>query len=252
MENTLPGRASIRRGALFILSGMLSLQLVACGNTKDAPANAGDVGNVQVALSLPDGSSITSVAWKVLSASNAVLASGTLNTTGPRTPSFISSMPPGTGDTLNMTAMTSTGVSCAGTSQPFDVVAGMSVTVDVNIICGNMAPSGDAGTLGSVVVTGTIVPGDNCPALTSWFITPQETMGSNPIDVSVMAADADMGETVTFAWSATSGSFASPTSATTQYTCGATGNQTLKVSITDNHMPTPCTTQVMFPAVTCD
>jgi hypothetical protein len=67
----------------------------------------------------------------------------------------------------------------------------------------------------------------------------------------VTAADADMGETLTFSWTATSGSFMSASSATTHYTCGATGTQTLSVAITDSHTPTPCTTTVMFPPVSC-
>src|SRR5579863_5979344 len=186
MKSTRLKRPSVRRAALLILGGAL---VFGCGRLKD-PTSTADVGSVEVALSLPDGSSITSVEWKVLSATNGVLASGTLNTTGDRTASFISSIPSGTGDTVSMSAMTSAGVSCAGTSTVFDVLAAQSVTVNVNMICGNMSSGGDAGTLGSVIVTGTIVPGDHCPALTSWFITPQETTGSSPIDVSITAVDA--------------------------------------------------------------
>ena len=42
-------------------------------------------------------------------------------------------------------------------------------TVAVDLLCGNVPPS-DAGTLGSLVVTAKLVPGDNCPALAGWFI----------------------------------------------------------------------------------
>jgi hypothetical protein len=231
------------RGACLMLGALLSL------NCAGAKVPEGDLGQMRFALVLPDGESVSSVSWKVLSATNAVVASGTLNTTGSREISFISSMPPGAGDTIEMTATTSTGVACVGTSSPFSVVAGQSMPVTVNLQC-DVTPS-DGGTSGSVVVSGAIVPGDHCPTLASYFISPQQTMGSSPIDVTVMGADSDVGDTLTYAWTASSGTFANAANATTQYTCGATGSQTLTVAITDNHMPTPCTTQVMFPAVDC-
>jgi hypothetical protein len=219
---------------------------LSCGKEKVAE---GSVGEIQVALSLPDGTTIDSVTWKVLSSSSAEIASGTLNTTGSRTPSFISSLPAGAGDTIVMTASTTGGVSCIGTSSPFTIIAGQSTTVNLDVVCEN-TPA-DGGTLGSVVVSSTLVPGDHCPGLTEWFISPQATTGSSPIDVSVSGSDADVGDTLSYAWTATAGSFTSPSSAMTQYTCAATGPQTLTVAISDNHMPTPCTTRITFPSVSC-
>jgi hypothetical protein len=243
MKNQHGVRRPIRRGAFLILGALFFL-----GCTGDKVSDR-DIGEIHIALTLPDGSSITSVAWKVVSGTSTIVASGTLNTTGSRMPSFISSLPAANGDTLNMTATTSGGVMCVGNSSPFNVVAGQSTMVNVNILCdGTVA---DGGTFGSVVVTGTLVPGDRCPALASWFITPQDTTGTDPIDVAVTASDPDSGDTLTYAWTATAGSFMSPTSATTQYTCAATGAQTLQVAITDSHAPAPCTTHVMFPSVNC-
>jgi len=233
----------IGRGALLLVGALFSLN---CAGDKTPDA---DLGQVRFALMLPDGESVSSVSWKLLSAANAVVASGSLNTSGSRTISFISSMPPGMGDTVQMTAMTSTGVSCMGTSSSFNVVSGQSVPVSVNLQC-DVTPS-DGGALGNVVVSGAIVPGDHCPTLASEFISPQQTVGTSPIDVTVTGADSDMGDTLTYAWTASSGTFADAAAATTQYTCGATGMQTLTVAITDNHTPTPCTTHVTFPAVDC-
>jgi hypothetical protein len=227
------------RAALF------TLFLMGCtgGSSADEP-----VGQVQLALSLPDGTAVNSVAWKILSSSNAVIVSGTLNTSGTRTPSLIASLPAATGDKVNMTATTTAGVSCAGTSPSFDVVAGQSTSVAVNIVC--EATVAEAGN-GSVVVSGTVVVGDHCPTLTTWLITPQQTAAADPIDIAITAADADVGETFTYAWTATAGTFASATAATTQYTCTTPGAQTLSVAVTDSHAPVPCTTHVTFPAVSC-
>ena len=72
------------------------------------------------------------------------------------------------------------------------------------------------------------------------------------IDVSAMATDADTGETLTYAWSATSGTFSSVGSATTKYACGPAGMNTLTVTVTDNHAPTPCSINISFPPVTCN
>jgi hypothetical protein len=253
MTNGHKLRASFS-GAL--VGGLLVGASVFCGCDvgKDLPSStssAGKGGSIQFALSLPDGTSISSVAYKVVSSSGTVVGSGSVNTTGGRTPSFITSLAPAKGDTVSLVAVTGAGVTCSGMSAPFDVTSGGLVTVAVDLFCSNVVSS-DAGTLGSLVVTGHVVPGDNCPVLAGWFITPQETVGSSPVDVSVMAADADSADTLTYAWTATSGSFANPKDGTTQYTCAATGPQTLSVTISDGHAPTPCTTQITFPAVTCD
>ncbi len=119
------------------------------------------VGEVHRALTLPNGTSIDSVDWQVLSSSNSVVEMGTLNTTGARSPSFISSVPTGMGYTVSMTATTSTNTTCVGSSSPFSVAAGQATMVNVNILCSAMVA--DGGTLGSVVVTGMVVAGDHCP-----------------------------------------------------------------------------------------
>jgi hypothetical protein len=242
MEITASVRGVRRQGGR---AALFTLFMMGCtgGTIVDGP-----VGEVQLALSLPDGTAVNNVSWKILSASNAIIVSGTLNTAGSRTPSFIASLPAATGDTVNMTATTTAGVSCAGTSAPFNIVVGQSVSVAVNILCeGTIADGG----IGSVVVSGTIVAGDRCPTLTAWLIAPRQSAAADPIDVTITAADGDVGDTLTYAWTATSGTFASATAATTQYTCAATGAQTLSVAVTDSHAPVPCTTHVSFPAVDC-
>jgi hypothetical protein len=69
--------------------------------------------------------------------------------------------------------------------------------------------------------------------------------------VSVAATDADAGDTLTYAWSATAGTFVGASLATTQYTCAAAGDQTLSVVISDNHMPSACSITATFPVVSC-
>jgi hypothetical protein len=216
-----------------------------------APGTIGDgggTGQIRLALSLLDGTSVGSVTWQVRSAANVVVASGTFGTGGSRAPTLIASLTPATHETVTMTATTSVGAACAGTSPPFDVVAGASVTVDVAIRCEGIASEPG---LGTIVVTGTIVPGDQCPTLTSWLIAPQRAASPDPIDVTVTAADADAGDTLAFNWTASSGSFLNPAAAATQYVCGTLGSQTLHVEVTDDHAPLPCATRITFPDVDC-
>ncbi len=209
-----------------------------------------DLGEVRLALALPDSVTISSVDWRVLSATNTIIVQGTIATTDPAVqPSVVTGLPAGVGDVVSMSATTSTGVACAGTSTAFNVVAGQTVSVPVNITCGATTPSSG---LGSAVISGTVVPGDNCPIATGYSLSPaQATSPSGQIGVSVAATDTDSGETLSYAWTATAGTFVNAALASTQYTCSVAGSQTLTVAITDSHQPTACTTHITFPAISC-
>jgi hypothetical protein len=222
---------------------------VSCQSQPDG--SSGDVGQVVLALNIPDGATISSVAWTVKSSSNQVLASGTTNTSrSGATASFAVGLAAGTGDVVTMTATTSAGDTCSGSSAPFNVVANQSSPVSVNLNCGSVATDGG---LGSVVVTGTVVPGDNCPLLASWTISP-ETAAANggQVDINATATDADSGDTLTYLWSTAAGTFANSSATTTTYTCGAAGSQVLHLTVSDNHTPVPCSIDVAFPPVSCN
>jgi hypothetical protein len=213
--------------------------------------SSGDEGQVILALTIPGGATISSVSWTVKSSSNQLLASGTTNTSrSGATASFAVGLAAGTGEVVTMTATTSTGDTCSGSSAPFNVVANQTSPVSVNLNCGAVATDGG---LGSVVVTGTVVPGDSCPALASWTISP-ETAAANggQVDINATATDADSGDSLVYLWSAAAGSFANATATTTTYTCGAAGSQVLHLVVSDNHTPVPCSIDVAFPPVSCN
>lgn len=241
-------RTSQLRHGLVAALGLVALTATAACND----SSNGGLGPVTLALSLPGGVTITSVDWKVFSPGSATaVASGTINTSNASaTPSVNLSLPQGSGYTVNMTTTTSDGSPCSGTSAAFNVSPGAAtVPVGVTIACGNVTPTPS---VGQIVVTGTVVAGDNCPALTSSVISPETTAANGgTIDVSVAASDADSGETLSYAWAATAGSFASASQASTQYVCGAAGDQTLSVTITDSHAPAACAIHVTFPVVHC-
>ncbi len=208
-------------------------------------------GELTLALTLPGSVTINAVDWQVLTSTNVVVTSGTIDSSHAGASASVSiGLPAATGDVVKMTAMTDTGATCTGTSAAFNVTSGMVIAVPVTLNCSSMMAG--AG-LGSVVVTGTVVEGDNCPVLGLWTMSPQQTAAAGgTIDVSVTASDADTGETLTYAWTATAGTFNSAGMASTKYVCGAAGNQTLTVTVTDNHAPTPCAINVSFPPVGCN
>jgi hypothetical protein len=222
--------------------------LVAWPGCRTAPSE--DVGETKFSIVLPDSTTIDSIDWVLHSSTGSVVEMGSIDTSDAKTTASLAAvLPTGMGDTITMTGMTSAGVACTGTSSSFDVTAGGTATVSVNIICGNFTP--DAGT-GMLVVSSTVVSGDSCPVLTSSLISPLVTDIADPISVMATGSDADAGDTISFAWSATGGTFTSPTSASTSYQCPSTaGMQTLTLKISDNHMPESCTTVVTFPPVSC-
>jgi hypothetical protein len=147
-----------------------------------------------------------------------------------------------------MSATISAGVVCRGLSSAFDVTAGGTAAVMVTLVCSG-GPT--VSSSGSVVGTGTFADGNFCPVLTTWVASPLRTSaGGGRIDVSAAAVDANPGETVSYAWTASpAGSFVAASSPTTQYVCNADGPQTLTLTATDSHSP-PCSVAVTIP-VTC-
>jgi hypothetical protein len=149
-----------------------------------------------------------------------------------------------------MTTTTSEGSTCIGTSEPFNATAGQAVQIPVTILCGNVV--GPGGGSASLTITGTVVPGDNCPTLTASQISPAVASASGgQINVVAAVSDADSGDTLSLAWSATAGSFLDPSAAMTKYVCAVAGQQTISLAISDNHTPTPCIVNVTWPPVTC-
>ena len=227
-----------------------TLALASCANMPSNVSGPDQRGQIVVALATPAGIAVSSFSWEVTSSTNQVLASGSSSSVvSGIAPSLIIGLPAAVGDLVSMDATTGSGVHCKGTSNPFNIVAGQTNPVSVNLNCDSSRMDGGTG---SIVVTGVLVSGDNCPALSGWTLSPQSAAANGgKIDVSVAATDADTGDTLTYAWSATAGTFVGASLATTQYTCAAAGDQTLSVVISDNHTPSACSITATFPVVSC-
>src|SRR5450432_444288 len=233
-------RNSAKLTALAAVALLGGAVVTSCSKT----TNPTDVGTAKLALII-DGATVSSVAYTVLSSTNATLASGTINVSDPNaTLSLDLNLPAGTGDIVKLTATTSTNLPCTGTSAPFNIVAGQSTTVNLTLTCGGGTPA--TGT-GSATITATVVQGDNCPSIVSSSASPAQTSVGGSISVSGLATDPDTTLTppdvLTYAWSPAA-NFDAPTSASTIYHCTAAGTQTLTLTVNDNHVPNSC------PAVT--
>ncbi|HXJ21189.1 MAG TPA: LamG-like jellyroll fold domain-containing protein [Polyangia bacterium] len=233
----------------------------ALGCSKAPRANSADPeGELRLGLAV-GGTSIASVHYVIQSSSAppVTLASGDVNVSGPGGNASVDvALPPGTGCQVTLSAdiVPPTGDPnyCNGASARFNVVAGQPTVVNVQMVCGDILGQ----STGQVDVNATVVAGDHCPSLTAAMASPAVTTTPGAtIDVSGTASDPDAGDTLTFTWTATAGSFAMPTTAgssgassATTYTCTSGGQQVLTLTVTDNHLPTDCSTSVRFP-VTC-
>jgi hypothetical protein len=226
-----------------VIAALLPIALGGCA-PRSTPS---DNGSLRVALSFPDGTTLSSVTYTVLAADGAtVLASGTIDTSDSHaSPSAVIPVADSHGslDTVSLHGTTSAGVACAGTSAGFPIMGGKTTPVPVLLTCGGSQLQTMAG---SAVILGTAVEGDNCPVLASWAVSPLQASRLGHIDVAASATDADPADVLTYAWTASAGTFDDASKAVTDYTCASPGSVTLDVVVSDNHGSSPCTASVSF------
>ncbi len=139
------------------------------------------------------------------------------------TASLLLRLPAGTGYTVTFSSTDSTGnTTCTGTAT-FNVTAGLTNGVTVPLTCGT------ATTRGNTTFNGTF---NTCPDISQLVVAPLALDVGGKINVAADATDAD-GNTLTFAWTATGGTFDAATTKATKYNCTAGGPQTLTVSVSD-------------------
>jgi collagen type VII alpha len=191
-----------------------------------------DHGSLNVALAVPGGYTVNSVSYTVNATGGAVITTGTVDVSAAGSSlSFFLELPPGTGDTITLTATSTSGVTFTGTSTPFNVVSSQTTLVSVTL---TNTLGGAAGASGSISVTGTIVPASRV-SITSLSVSPLQVAIGTPVSLTVAATDANAVDTLTYAWTATpDGAFAAPSASSTTYTGSTVGTKTLTITVTDN------------------
>ncbi len=209
---------------------------------------ATDTGTVGMTLTLPGGETVNTVSWALTGPNGAVtvVQSGSVNVQNSLSVSFvISNIPAGSGYSLSLTGTSVDGnVTCSG-SVSFGVASRMTTTVNDLLQCTPTAPE-----TGSVAVTG--VP-FNCAIVGGVSVLPSETNVGHSMAVSATATGANPSG-ITYAWSATTGFFDSPSSASANYTCSAVGPVTLTVTVSDGPVPDggACNSATASVQVQCD
>jgi hypothetical protein len=201
------------------------------GDTENS--NVGESGLVtsRLALSLPAGSNISSVNYRALSSADATLAAGAIDVSeSGASLSLDLVLAPGTGDVVQLSAETSTGAACAGTSAPFDVTLGQPTFVGLALVCGGDQPTSS-----------------RCPDVQSWGVTPVEaSVPFGTIAVGVTASAPDGSDPLSYAWIATAGGFLDASAAETVYVCATAGSQTLTLTVRDEQSSPVCAATASF------
>ncbi len=235
-----------RTGATLFLSVLLSMTAACPSGGHDpgegAHSDAGwkASGRLGLKLTVPGNVTISKLDWTIRDAAGKTALDSQHNAPGPivlANPGVTSivfevgGIPAGQGYTLTLEGADSKSDSCAGTSAPFDIVAGRTTTTYVTVTC-IVAPDADVSptpvTTGSVFVdAGVAVQVLDaelviCPAITAFSGAPLDTtVGGQPVAMTTVAA----GAVASFAWTQDPviGTFNDATAASPTFACSQPG-----------------------------
>jgi hypothetical protein len=148
-----------------------------------------------------------------------------LDSPGASISALIGGLPPGSGYDIELTATSvARDLECSG-SATFDVSLGQTTTVDLVLACSRIDNGG-------AVVINVDVDVTRCPRVNSIAgVSPELELGER-ILFDANASDADT-ESLSFAWSATSGLLGTPAETATTFECTGLGAATLTLTVSD-------------------
>ncbi|HEY4013910.1 MAG TPA: hypothetical protein VGM06_11275 [Polyangiaceae bacterium] len=231
----------VRRASFTTAAGLaaaLALQQFGCssgshptGGTGNAPPGADQTGAVGMTLTIPGGEMLSAIGWVITGPNGAstIVQQGTVNVQSSASINFlVSGIPTGSGYTVSLSGTTTDGAFACSGSATFAVTARMTTNVTANVSCAVRAQ--DAG---SVNVGGQVY---SCATVNGISAMPSETAVGGTVALSA-SATAPNGGTLSYAWSAPSGSFSAPTAASTGFTCTTAGPVTVTVTVGDGPVP---------------
>jgi hypothetical protein len=236
-----------------IFSLFLAIAAPACA--PDEPKPGPNEGAVSIDFVVPGGvGNLTTANWQVLQNGNPlvpalqdqIVLGAATSTSAPNFSVFIKA---GTGYSISMTATTSSSVACTGLSSTFSITAGGTTAVPLALACGG---TGAAPTGGRATVTATVGGADSCPNLSYLDISPTTLKVGDTALLGGMATDPDSGDTLSYLWSAPSGTFTNPTTQAATYKCAGTG--AVNVTFTYQDVTTllnPCGAQSVVTVINC-
>ena len=242
MIRTAASRAMLLGLATVLVAGAT---VSSCSRRQPGDRNVnGNVGSIGLAIQLAGGATVNTVSYEITgNGITPIRGSIPVSDPGATVSVLVNGIPAGTGYRVDLTATSTDGrTTCAG-SATFNVVAAQTTAVAVVLQC-----RGPGAGTGSASITGTF---NNCPFLTSYSASPLSVSTGGTINVSAAASDLDPGAALTYAWTATGGSFAAAGTASTTYGCSAAGSQTLTIRVSDGSCDDSATIAVSCVAILC-
>jgi hypothetical protein len=184
-----------------------------------------------MALTLSGGVSIQTVDWVITGQNNlpTVVLQGSVNVHDSSSISFlIGGIPAGSGYEIALSGTSADGlVTCSGSAQ-FSITVGYTTKVSDLLQCDGATPQG-----GSAAVVGATY---DCAAWEAVAASPSEATLGNSVALTVTATAANPGA-ITYAWSAPTGVFSSPSSSSTSFTCTTPGMVLVTLALSDGPVP---------------
>jgi hypothetical protein len=242
----LKGRSvNLNIGVVLALAGA-SAAFAGCSGESPSTGNSAlnaEVGNLGVALTLAPGETILGATYTI-SNPNGFSKSGPIDVSHSSTLSaVIGGIPVGSGYNVEIDAATpDAGTSCSG-SAAFVVTAHTTTSVSVHLTCHEPARTG------SVAVNGVI---NICPVADGVSANPSDVAVGFPTAVAITAHDTNGGPSpLSYHWTAPSGSFSDPNSATPNFVCTAPGAVTLTATVSDGDPAPSCADHISL-VITCE
>jgi hypothetical protein len=215
------------------------------GGTPVAQSDKTGEGSVGMRLTLPGGVTLNSATWTI-TGPNGYAQTNTVSIAQSLDLSFtVGGIPAGAGYTISITGTATNGTTTCSGSAPFTVTALATTNVTVVLQCANPAAEAGSASVGTETYF--------CATPTSASASPNETTLGNSVTVTAAATAPNAGA-LTYQWSASSGSFSAPTSATTSFTCTTSGAVTLTATVSDGAVPDggSCANSTESVVVQCD
>ncbi|HEX3849474.1 MAG TPA: hypothetical protein VHW01_00825 [Polyangiaceae bacterium] len=218
----------MRAAVVCVTSLGLAGALASCSKP-DSRALVADqsVGVIGLALELSPGVQVNSVSYTI-TGPNGYFSTGTVDVSqSAQFSALIGGIPAGSGYLISLNAKSADGqTSCSGQAS-FTVVAGQTNAVPIELQCQGPDRFGD------VTVNSTF---SLCPLIDSFSITPLSIVVGGSISLTVSGHDPDPGpEPLSYAWTASTGTFSAPTSTVTSYKCTSVGTQTINIAVSDGN-----------------
>jgi hypothetical protein len=232
------GSSGLGAGALLLAA--FAAQQTACSSATEAPASrpvglaspsntSSELGSLGMQLILPSGVSLETIQWVITSSNGSSVQSGSVSLTGSLTVAFVVANLASGNYTISLTATsTSTaGSTCSGSAK-FSIAARMtSVVLDLLQCTSANVDAGSAAVMASAYA---------CASIGGVSVMPSETTVGGTVTFDATANGPITGA-LTYAWSAPSGSFASPNSSNTTFTCSAVGTVPVTLTVGDSTVP---------------